>query len=218
VVVDIDETATAFVSEKFRIWTLSRPQTTSITIETAVWSLFRINRRDALIAFADYDMHFDDFADRLQHGEDTDDSLDGILRVTLPHTMGLDAARTIPNIVETLAYCGINDSVRDIITSHVLSCAAVKAASTAHLAPLPSPTRTRERNAIRKALLHALMQLPYSEDPVSAPPGDHGSDAPSSSSEPSRRTLWNRLPQLDVAGALPSWTPGLRRRIPFKPY
>ena len=209
VVVDIDETATAFVSEQFRIWALSRPQTTSITIETAVWSLFRINRRDALIAFADYDMHFDDFADRLQHGEDTDDSLDGILRVTLPHTMGLDAARTIPNIVETLAYCGINDSVRDIITSHVLSCAAVKAASTAHLAPLPSPTRTRERNAIRKALLHALMQLPYSEDPVSAPPGDHGSDAPSSSSEPSRRTLWNRLPQLDVAGALPSWTTGL---------
>ena len=209
VVVDIDETATAFVSEQFRIWALSRPQTTSITIETAVWSLFRINRRDALIAFADYDMHFDDFADRLQHGEDTDDSLDGILRVTLPHTMGLDAARTIPNIVETLAYCGINDSVRDIITSHVLSCAAVKAASTAHLAPLPSPTRTRERNAIRKALLHALMQLPYSEDPVSAPPGDHGSDTPSSSSEPSRRTLWNRLPQLDVAGALPSWTTGL---------
>ncbi len=26
-------------------------------------------------------MHFDDFTDRLQHGEDTDDSLDGILRI-----------------------------------------------------------------------------------------------------------------------------------------
>jgi len=38
IVVDIDETATAFVSEQFRIWTLSRPQTTSVTIETAVWS------------------------------------------------------------------------------------------------------------------------------------------------------------------------------------
>jgi hypothetical protein len=48
IVVDIDKTATAFVSEQFRIWTLSRPQTTSITIETAVWSLFRTNRRDAL--------------------------------------------------------------------------------------------------------------------------------------------------------------------------
>ena len=209
IVVDIAKTATAFVSEQFRIWTLSRPQTTSITIETAVWSLFRINRRDALTAFADYDMHFDEFADRLQYGEDTDDSLDGILRVTLPHTVGLDADRTIPNVVETLVYCGLDDGVRDITTSHVLSCAAVKAASTAHLAPLPSPTRTRERNIIRTALLHALMQLPYSEDPVSALHSDHGPDAPSSSSDSSRRTLWNRLPQLDVAGALPSWKAGL---------
>ena len=53
------------------------------------------------------------------------------------------------------------------------------------------------------------MQLPYSEDPVSALHSDHGPDAPSSSSDSSRRTLWNRLPQLDVAGALPSWTAGL---------
>jgi hypothetical protein len=78
VVVDINETAIAFVSEQFRIWTLSRQQTTSITIETAVWSLFRINRRDALTALADYNMHFEDFTARLQHGEDTDDSLDGV--------------------------------------------------------------------------------------------------------------------------------------------
>ena len=110
-VVDIDETATAFVSEQFRIWTLSRPQTTSITIETAVWSLFRINRRDALIAFADYDMHFDDFADRLQHGEDTDDSLDGILRVTFPHTPGLDAPTTVKDVIEALVSMDIDENL-----------------------------------------------------------------------------------------------------------
>ena len=206
-VVDIDDIATAFVSEQFRIWTLSRPQTTSITIETAVWSLFRINRRDAFTALADYDMHFEDFTARLQHGENTDDSLDGILRITLPHAMGLDANRTIPVVIETLEFCGINDSVRDIITSHALSCAAVKAASQAHLAPIPSPTRTRERNVIRSTLLHALMHLPYSEDSTNALPSDHGPDVTSSPYESSRRTLWNRLPQLDVAGALPSWAP-----------
>ena len=209
VVVDINETATAFVSEQFRIWTLSRQQTTSITIETAVWSLFRINRRDALTALADYDMHFEDFTARLQHGEDTDDSLDGILRITLPPTMGLDANRTIPVIVDTLESLGINGSVRDTIASYALSCVAVKAASQAHLAPIPSPTRTRERNVIRSTLLHALFHLPYSEDTTSTLHGDHGPDVPSLHSESSRRTLWNRLPQLDVAGALPSWTPGL---------
>ena len=31
----------------------------------------------------------------------------GVLRVTLPHTVGLDADRTIPNVVETLVYCGL---------------------------------------------------------------------------------------------------------------
>jgi hypothetical protein len=51
IVVDIDETATAFVPEQFRLWTLSRPQTTSVTIETAVWSLFRISLHEAQIAF-----------------------------------------------------------------------------------------------------------------------------------------------------------------------
>ena len=193
VVVDINETATAFVSEQFRIWTLSRQQTTPITIETAVWSLFRINRRDALTALADYDMHFEDFTARLQHGEDTDDSLDGILRITMPRTMGLDATRMIPVIVETLEFLGINGSVRDTITSHALSCVAVKAASQAHLAPIPSPTRTRERNVIRSTLLHALFHLPYSEDTTSTLHGDHGPDVPSSHSESSRRTLWNRL-------------------------
>ena len=49
IVVDIDETATAFVPEQFRLWTLSRPQTTSVTIETAVWSLFRISLHEAQI-------------------------------------------------------------------------------------------------------------------------------------------------------------------------
>jgi len=208
-VVDINETATAFVSEQFRIWTLSRQQTTSISIETAVWSLFRINRRDALTALADYDMHFEDFTSRLQLGDDTDDSLDGILRITMPRTMGLDATRMIPVIVETLEFLGINGSVRDTITSHAMSCVAVKAASQAHLAPIPSPTRTRERNVIRSTLLHALFHLPYSEDTTNTLHGDHGPDVPSSHSESSRRTLWNRLPQLDVAGALPSWAPGI---------
>ena len=32
---------------------------------------------------------------------------------------------------------------------------------------------------------------------------------PNPTAVPLRRTLWNRLPQLDVAGALPSWTTGL---------
>ena len=208
-IVDIDGHTTAFVSEQFRIWTLSRPQTTSITIETAVWSLFRINHRDALLAFADFETHFDDFPIRLQHGEDTDDSLDGILRVTLPHTHGHDADRTINNVVETLAYYNIDDRVRDVTTSHVASCSAVKAASSAHLAPLPSPTRSRERNIIRTTLMHALMILPYSEDSSHTYHGDHGPDAPSSSSDTHRRTLWNRLPQLDVAGALPAWSSGI---------
>ena len=43
----------------------------------------------------------------------------GVLRVTLPHTVGLDADRTIPNVVETLVYCGLDDGVRDITPSHV---------------------------------------------------------------------------------------------------
>jgi hypothetical protein len=175
-IVDVDGNTTAFVSEQFRIWTLSRPQTTSITIETAVWSLFRINHRDALLAFADFETHFDDFPFRLQHGEDTDDSLDGILRVTLPHTHGFDADRTINNVVETLAYHNIDDRVRDVTTSHVASCSAVKAAGLAHLAPLPSPTRARERNIIRTTLMHALMMLPYSEDASHTHHGDHGPD------------------------------------------
>ena len=123
--------------------------------------------------------------------------------------MGLDATRMIPVIVETLEFLGINGSVRDTITSHALSCVAVKAASQAHLAPIPSPTRTRERNVIRSTLLHALFHLPYSEDTTNTLHGDNGPDVSSSHSESSRRTLWNRLPQLDVAGALPSWAPGI---------
>ena len=209
IVVDIDETATAFVSEQFRIWTLSRPQTTSVTIETAVWSLFRISLHEAQIAFTDLKVKLCDFANRLQHGEDTEDSLDGILRVTLPHTPGLDAPTTVKGVLEALVGMDIDENVRTVITSHVPSCAAVKATMSAHLAPLPSPTRTRERNDIRRTLMIALMTCPYSEEPVSTHYGDHITETLSSSSEPSRRTLWNRLPQLDVAGALPSWTPGL---------
>jgi hypothetical protein len=126
----------------------------------------------------------------------------------MPRTVGLDANRMIPVIVETLEFLGINGSVRDTITSQALSCVAVKAASQAHLAPIPSPTRTRERNVIRSTLLHALFHLPYSEDTTNTLHGDNGPDVQSSHSESSRRTLWNRLPQLDVAGALPSWAPG----------
>jgi hypothetical protein len=160
IVVDIDETATAFVSEQFRIWTLSRPQTTSVTIETAVWSLFRISLHEAQIAFTDLKVKLCDFANRLQHGEDTEDSLDGILRVTLPHTPDLDAPTTVKGVLEALVGMDIDENVRTVITSHVPSCAAVKATMSAHLAPLPSPTRTRERNDIRRTLMIALMTCP----------------------------------------------------------
>jgi len=209
IVVDIDETATAFVSEQFRLWTLSRPQTTSVTIETAVWSLFRISLHEAQIAFTGFKVKLCDFANRLQHGEDTEDSLDGILRVTLPHTPGLDAPTTVKGVLEALVGMDIDENVRTVITSHVPSCAAVKATMSAHLAPLPSPTRTRERNDIRRTLMIALMTCPYSEEPVSTHYGDHTTETLSSPPESYRRTLWNRLPQLDVAGALPPWTPGL---------
>ena len=55
----------------------------------------------------------------------------------------------------------------------------------------------------------ALMTCPYSEEPVSTHHGDHTIETLSSPPESYRRTLWNRLPQLDVAGALPSWATGL---------
>ena len=55
----------------------------------------------------------------------------------------------------------------------------------------------------------ALLTCPYSEEPVSTHHGDHITETLSFPPESYRRTLWNRLPQLDVAGALPSWATGL---------
>jgi hypothetical protein len=79
---------------------VSPPQTTSVTIETAaVWSLFRISLHEAQIAFTGFKVKLCDFANRLQHGEDTEDSLDGILRVTFPHTPGLDAPTTVKDVL-----------------------------------------------------------------------------------------------------------------------
>ena len=55
------------------------------------------------IAFADLEINLCDFANRaLQHGEDTKDSLDGILRITVPHTSGLDAPKTVKDVLEAL--------------------------------------------------------------------------------------------------------------------
>ena len=94
------------------------------------------------------------------------------------------------------------------ITTYVQSNAAVKATHIANLAPIEMPIRAIERNELRRTLAAALMCHPYSED-VQAPHnhrlGDTSSDQERSPPE-HRRTLWNRLPQMDVAAALPHWT------------
>ena len=208
-VVTINKITTVCASDQFRTWTLSRPQSTTVTIETAVWSLLHIGVLDAREFFADLDPIFCDFHCRLQHGETTDNTLDGILRLTFPDTRDTDPQTSVDGILQSLLDMGFDERTSDALTTHVPSNAAVKAATAAHLAPIDSPIRTKERNELRKTLLAALMSDPYSEDIFpNTRLGEFPLDLASSSSE-HRRTLWKRLPQMDVAAALPQWTTGL---------
>ena len=208
-VVTINKITTVCASDQFRTWTLSRPQSTTVTIETAVWSLLHIGVLDAREFFADLDPIFCDFHCRLQHGETTDNTLDGILRLTFPDTRDTDPQTSVDGILQSLLDMGFDERTSDALTTHVPSNAAVKAATAAHLAPIDSPIRTKERNELRKTLLAALMSDPYSEDIFpNTRLGEFPLDLASSSSE-HQRTLWKRLPQMDVAAALPQWTAGL---------
>ena len=139
----------------------------------------------------------------------TDNTLDGILRLTFPDTRDTDPQTSVDGILQSLLDMGFDERTSDALTTHVPSNAAVKAATAAHLAPIDSPIRTKERNELRKTLLAALMSDPYSEDIFpNTRLGEFPLDLASSSSE-HRRTLWKRLPQMDVAAALPQWTTGL---------
>ena len=203
-VVSVNRVTTVCATEQFRTWTLSRPQSTTVTIETAVLSLLHVGILDARDIFADFNPVFCDFQYRIQHGETTDDTLDGILRLTFPDTRDTDPQTSVNGIAQILH----DLDFYDVLNTHVPSNAAVKAANTAHFAPIDSPARTTERTELRRTLLMALLCHPYSEDTHNTRLGEFTMNPTSSSSE-HRRTLWGRLPQMDIAAALPQWTAGL---------
>ena len=203
-VVTINKVTTVCATDQFRTWTLSRPQSTTVTIETAIWSLLHVNILDARDIFAEFDPVFCDFRYRIQHGETTDDTLDGILRLTFPDSRDSDPQTSVDGIAQTLR----DMHFYDVATTYVQSNAAVKAAHIAHSAPIDFPIRAIERKELRSTLLKALMCHPYSEDTHNPRLGDFTMNPTSSSSE-HRRTLWGRLPQMDIAAALPQWTAGL---------
>ena len=203
-VITINKVTTVCATDQFRTWTLSRPQSTTVTIETAVWSLLHVGILDAQEIFAEFNPIFCDFRYRIQHGETTDDTLDGILRLTFPDSRDTDPQTSVDAIAQTLH----DMNFYDVITTHVQSNAAAKAANNAHLAPIGLPIRAIERTELRRTLLTALMCHPYSEDTHNPRLGDFTMNPTSSSSE-HRRTLWGKLPQMDIAAALPQWTAGL---------
>jgi hypothetical protein len=206
-VVNVNRVTTVCATEQFRTWTLSRPQTTNVTIETAIWSLLHVNILDARDTFAEFDPVFCDFRYRIQHGETTDDTLDGILRLTFPDSRDTDPQTSVDGVAQTLQNLNF---FYDVITTFVQSNEAVKAANNAHLAPIDLPIRAMERTELRSTLLKALMCHPYSEEMHNPQTPRHGDTTDPVQSPPEhRRTLWNRLPQMDVAAALPSWTAGL---------
>jgi hypothetical protein len=206
-VVSVNRVSTVCATEQFRTWTLTRPQSTTVTIETAIWSLLHVGVLDARDIFAEFNPVFCDFRYRIGYGETTNDTLDGILRLTFPDSRDTDPQTSVDAISQTLH----DMNFYDVITTYVQSNAAAKAAQNAHLAPIDLPVRAIERTELRRTLLNALMCHPYSEDthnPHNPRLGDFTMNPTSSSSE-HRRTLWGRLPQMDIAAALPQWTAGL---------
>ena len=207
-VVNVNGITTVCATEQFRTWTITQPQSTTVTIETAIWSLLRVGILDAQDIFAEFDPVFCDFRFRIGYGETTDDTLDGILRLTFPDSRDTDPQTSVNGVAQTFQ----DLDFYDVITTYVQSNAAVKAANNAHLAPIEMPIRTIERNELRRTLAAALMCHPYSEDvrtPHHPRLGDTSTDQQERSPPEHRRTLWNRLPQMDVAAALPHWTADL---------
>ena len=206
-VVSVNRVTTVCVTEQFRTWTLTRPQSTTVTIETAIWSLLHVGILDARDIFAEFNPVFCDFQYRIGYGETTNDTLDGILRLTFPDSRDTDPQTSVDAIAQT--FDDLN--FYDVVTTYVQSHAAVKATQIAHLAPIELPIRAMERTELRSTLARALMCHPYSEDvqtPHNPRLGDFTMNPTSSSSE-RRRTLWGKLPQMDIAAALPQWTAGL---------
>jgi hypothetical protein len=205
-VVSVNRVPTVCATEQFRAWTLTRPQSTTVTIETAIWSLLHVGVLDARDIFAELNPVFCDFQYRIGYGETTNDTLDGILRLTFPNSRDTDPQTSVDGIAQTLHDLNFYDA----ITTYVQSSAAVKAANNAHLAPIDLPTRAIERTELRRTLTTALMCHPYLED-IQNPHNPRLGDSSDQERLPPehRRTLWNRLPQMDVAAALPPWTADL---------
>ena len=208
-----DDSTSAGVSEEFRTWTLVNPKSTTVSIETAIFSLFRITQRavEDVSASTGLEFHVCRFKRRLQYGDDTDDTLDGIIRVTFPNEENIDVLQLIKSYINDITTNhNIDDTTEHRINATIPSHTAVKAASSAHLAAIGSQSRIIERNDLRKAVLEALMIYPYYEESLTHH-NDHNTDFttsyPTSSSKP-YRTLWARLAQMDVASALPAWQPG----------
>jgi hypothetical protein len=162
-----DDYTSAGVSEEFRTWTLVNPKSTTVSIETAIFSLFRITQRavDDVSASTGLEFHVCRFKRRLQYGDDTDDTLDGIIRVTFPNDENIDVLQLIKSYINDFTTNhNVDDTTEHRINATIPSHTAVKAASSAHLAAIGSQSRIIERNDLRKAVLEALMIYPYYED------------------------------------------------------
>jgi len=99
-VVSVNTVSTVCATEQFRTWTLTRPQSTTVTIETAIWSLLHVGVLDARDIFAEFNPVFCDFRYRIGYGETTNDTLDGILRLTFPDSRDTDPQTSVDAIAQ----------------------------------------------------------------------------------------------------------------------
>ena len=100
-VVNVNGITTVCATEQFRTWTITQPQSSTITIETAIWSLLHVGVLDAREIFAEFDPVFYDFRFRIGYGETTDDNLDGILRLTFPDSRDTNPQTSVDVIAQT---------------------------------------------------------------------------------------------------------------------